>query len=65
MSTFCTVLEDLRTQRAELRHDLARIRKDLSLCAGCKARCPEYTLIKADIEEAIRLTLEELTCPMS
>jgi hypothetical protein len=62
--TDCIVLSDLRIQRAELKHGMARIKKDLKLCAGCDEKCTEYRIIKADIEQAISQTLNELTCQM-
>jgi hypothetical protein len=63
MSIPCTVLEDLRLQRAELKRGMNRIKKDLRLCASCQEQCLGYKEIKADIEQAITQTLDELTCP--
>ncbi len=56
----CVVLTDLKQQRTELKRGMARIRKDLRLCAGCPEKCAEFNDIKADIEQALSESLSEL-----
>ncbi len=58
--TECAVLSDLKVQRATLKHGMAKIKKDLKLCASCQDKCPEYQAIRIDIKQAIRETLDEI-----
>jgi hypothetical protein len=60
MSTECPVYQDLKQMHLDLKKDLARIRKDLTLCRACPDKCDEFKRLKADIEEAIRSALAEL-----